>query len=374
MYSVMADEARDHHTEQLAVCVRYVTMEGTPREAFLGLHKLDTFDAKSIADGIEAVLQSHNLGDLMCVAQTYDGAAVMSGAVGGVQARFRERHPEAVYVHCYAHELNLVLCHTCKAIPEAVVFFDLLETLHNTMGKPGEICKSCREQPSCHSCLSQDHEDSHSPRDPVKSLQAEDDLHADLRTEPGAEEVFKSTMTICEEHHIQLPVGPRQKQKRLDGFVVESACGATSNPTTPGEFRGQLYYPCLDRMIQELNHRFSDVGEELMSGIQACNPTTATFLSEDALKSLATHYKIQLKSEELLVAKHFFKRRLEKEKVPDIATVFQMLDSDMFPTLKAVLQVALTIPVSSCSCERSFSAFTPSAHMVKEHYGPREAQ
>ncbi|KAI4817225.1 hypothetical protein KUCAC02_009501 [Chaenocephalus aceratus] len=178
----------------------------------------------------------------------------------------------------------------------------------------------------------------------------------DLRTEPGAEDVFKSTMTICEERHIQLPVGPRQKQKRLDGFVVESACGATSNPTTPGDFRGQLYYPCLDRMIQELTHRCSDVGEELMSGIQACNSTTATFLAEDALKSLASHYKIQLKSEELLVAKHFFKRRLEKEKVPDIATVFQIIDSDMFPTLKAVLQVALTIPVSSCSCERSFSA------------------
>ncbi|KAJ4946118.1 hypothetical protein JOQ06_023793 [Pogonophryne albipinna] len=172
----------------------------------------------------------------------------------------------------------------------------------------------------------------------------------DLRTEPGAEDVFKSTMTICEEHHIQA------EQKRLDGFVVESACGATSNPTTPGDFRGQLYYPCLDRMIQELTHRFSDVGEELMSGIRACNPTTATFLSEDALKSLASHYKIQLKSEELLVAKHFSKRRLEKEKVPDIATVFQMLDSDMFPTLKAVLQLALTIP-----CAASF------AWLGKEH-------
>ena len=110
MYSVMADEARDHHTEQLAVCVRYVTQGGTPKQAFFGLQKLDSFDAKSIVDGIEALLQSHNLSDLMCVAQTYDGAAVMSGSVRSVQARFREQHPEAVYVHCYAHELNLVLC------------------------------------------------------------------------------------------------------------------------------------------------------------------------------------------------------------------------------------------------------------------------
>ncbi|XP_065805213.1 zinc finger MYM-type protein 1-like [Labrus bergylta] len=43
----------------------------------------------------------------------------MSGSTGGVQAHFRRLHPEAIYVHCYAHELNLVLCHTCKAIPEA---------------------------------------------------------------------------------------------------------------------------------------------------------------------------------------------------------------------------------------------------------------
>jgi hypothetical protein len=38
---------------------------------------------------------------LKCVAQTYDGATVMSGSKGGVQ------HPEAIDVHCYAHKLNL---------------------------------------------------------------------------------------------------------------------------------------------------------------------------------------------------------------------------------------------------------------------------
>lgn len=55
----------------------------------------------------------------------------MSGATGGVQARFQTHHPEAVYVHCYAHELNLVLCHTCKAIKEASDFFDTLEAVHS---------------------------------------------------------------------------------------------------------------------------------------------------------------------------------------------------------------------------------------------------
>ncbi|XP_060555075.1 zinc finger MYM-type protein 1-like [Ruditapes philippinarum] len=46
--------------------------------------------------------------------QGYDGAANMSGAYKGVQARIRERIPDAVYSHCKAHCLNLTIVHSCK--------------------------------------------------------------------------------------------------------------------------------------------------------------------------------------------------------------------------------------------------------------------
>lgn len=55
----------------------------------------------------------------------------MSGSTGGVQVHFRRLHPEAIYVHCYAHELNLVLCHTCRAVSEAVELFNLLECVYS---------------------------------------------------------------------------------------------------------------------------------------------------------------------------------------------------------------------------------------------------
>ena len=111
MFSIMAGEARDGHTEQLAICVRYVT-EGRVKECLLAMRELRAFDAESIT------------ADVKCVAQAYDGASVMSGAIGGVQAKFRDKHPEAFYVHCYVHKLNLVLCHTCHAVPEASDLFD----------------------------------------------------------------------------------------------------------------------------------------------------------------------------------------------------------------------------------------------------------
>ena len=60
--------------------------------------------------------------------------------------------------------------------------------------------------------------------------------------------------------------------------------------------------------------------------------------------------------EEVLVATRFIRRKMETQALPDTASVHQLLDADMVPTLRPVIQVALTIPVSSCSCERSFNA------------------
>lgn len=66
MYSVMADEARDGHTEQLAVCVRFVSCKGHVKECFLGLRKLERFDAQCITDTIEELLQNHSSVTLCC--------------------------------------------------------------------------------------------------------------------------------------------------------------------------------------------------------------------------------------------------------------------------------------------------------------------
>lgn len=121
MYAFMADEARDGKTEQLSTCVRYVS-GGFMKERFLSLTGLNSFDAMSVSTAIEGHLVVKGIDDLKCVAQTYDGAAVVSGPVGGVQAHFQKKHPEATCVHCHSHELNIVLCHTCRAISEAGVF------------------------------------------------------------------------------------------------------------------------------------------------------------------------------------------------------------------------------------------------------------
>ncbi|XP_008181033.1 zinc finger MYM-type protein 1-like [Acyrthosiphon pisum] len=86
--------------------------------------------ASSLFQYIKEILSVHNVDILKCVAQTYDGASVMSGKNNGVQALFRQEVLQAIYVHCYNHRLNLVISDVCKNIPTVKMFFDIVENLY----------------------------------------------------------------------------------------------------------------------------------------------------------------------------------------------------------------------------------------------------
>lgn len=68
MFSIMADEARDGNTDQLAICVRYVA-EDTVKECLLAMTTLKEFDAECITAAIEEQLAHHGIDELKCLAQ-----------------------------------------------------------------------------------------------------------------------------------------------------------------------------------------------------------------------------------------------------------------------------------------------------------------
>ena len=61
--------------------------------------------------------------------QGYDGASVMAGEVSGVATQLLRQQPKAMYYHCKAHNLNLVVSCTCKQVSEIGNLFDTLRTL-----------------------------------------------------------------------------------------------------------------------------------------------------------------------------------------------------------------------------------------------------
>ena len=59
----------------------------------------------------------------------YDGTSVMAGKASGVATQILRQQPKAMYYHCKAHNLNLVVSSTCKQVPEIGNLFDTLRTL-----------------------------------------------------------------------------------------------------------------------------------------------------------------------------------------------------------------------------------------------------
>ncbi len=108
---------------QLSVIVRYVDSAGKIQERFIGFFDVSGGrDAQSVFDVLNENMQGYNFKDKL-VAQTYDGAAVMASALNGLQAKVKAIAPSAMFVHCYAYRLNLVLSQGAKCLPESRFFF-----------------------------------------------------------------------------------------------------------------------------------------------------------------------------------------------------------------------------------------------------------
>jgi len=94
-------------------------------ERFLGFLEVSRgHDADFLANEILKFLQKSELSHLNIIAQSYDGdmMAVMSGHSGGVQAKIKEKYPTAIFTHCMAHRLNLVVVDMCKYITVFIFF------------------------------------------------------------------------------------------------------------------------------------------------------------------------------------------------------------------------------------------------------------
>lgn len=130
--AVQVDDTTDIACKcQLTIIVRYVNDEGKICERFLGFFDVSLErNAESLTAVVMRAMQKYNPA-VKLICQTYDGASCMSGQHSGVRARVQSQCPYALFIHCYAHKLNLVLSQGIKDIQDAKVFFASLDSFHN---------------------------------------------------------------------------------------------------------------------------------------------------------------------------------------------------------------------------------------------------
>jgi len=136
-YSLIVDSTQDITIiDQLSVTLRYVVVNYEQKsieikESFLGFFELKKHGAIDHENLIYEVLESYNLDIQNCRDQGYDGASVMSGAWSGVQQRISSTVSNAPYVHCCAHNFNLVICDAAKSTHVASNFFTTIQSIYN---------------------------------------------------------------------------------------------------------------------------------------------------------------------------------------------------------------------------------------------------
>ena len=120
--SVQADETTDvSNMSQFVIILRYVVGDKV-QERLYGFEVTTDRSSSGLNELIKRCLENYEVRDKL-ISQTYDGAATMSGRLNGVQAKIKEMYPNAHFVHCYAHQLNLIMQSACARISELRLFF-----------------------------------------------------------------------------------------------------------------------------------------------------------------------------------------------------------------------------------------------------------
>lgn len=111
LYSIIVDGTTDSaNIEQLCFLIRYVDANSLEiHEDFLAFIPSTSSTGEAIADHILSCLRQYNLSFTNCIGQAYDGAPCMSGTFNGCQAVIKRFCPDAEYMHCSSHTLNLAL-------------------------------------------------------------------------------------------------------------------------------------------------------------------------------------------------------------------------------------------------------------------------
>lgn len=135
-FSILADDTTDvSGIEQFSLCARYtdeINETIVMREDFLKFVPVEDVTGLGLSQTLITVCNNLKLNLTFLRGQGYDGASVMSGEFQGCATRVMEQYPQALYVHCASHSLNLAVGDACSlpiirnslgTIKEIITFF-----------------------------------------------------------------------------------------------------------------------------------------------------------------------------------------------------------------------------------------------------------
>ncbi|XP_042067315.1 uncharacterized protein LOC121810621 [Salvia splendens] len=92
----------------MVIVIRFVNKDGQIIERFLALAHVKKTTSVCLKEAIDSVFAKFKLPLSRLRGQGYDGASNMRGECNGLKALILKENPSAWYVHCFAHQLQLI--------------------------------------------------------------------------------------------------------------------------------------------------------------------------------------------------------------------------------------------------------------------------
>ncbi|KAL4119494.1 hypothetical protein QTP88_012301 [Uroleucon formosanum] len=403
-YSILFDCTPDiAHQEQMVQVIRYVIQNNQNEceiiESFLKFVRVYNKTGESLTEDILDCLTKDNLRISDCRGQSFDSGSNMSGKIKGVQARIIEMNKLARFIPCSAHSLNLIGVIVQKVYlnttrwsakhraikslnTQRVMVFKSFEVLkqeklsEETKFDADNLIRSLKSFSFI--CMLMVWEKILSAIDRINIILQKPKLTIDVAVkhlksllkilenfrEQGINEALLDSKNKAEVLGIETEFQKvrLRKKKLLPGEIAEDEF---CNINEENKF-SIMIKNVIDNILIGLRQRFKSM-ENIAQDFSFLDPTIIYSWPMKNLKragvDLCNKYENDLNKIEFISELESFKEHVNN--IDDDlkrATFFEMLNfiyknklQDAYPNISVAYQIYLTMPVTSVSCERSFS-------------------
>ena len=451
-YTIVSDEVTDvSNKEQLTIVLRYVDSESLLiREDLVGFTECNTgITGRCLASKLTSTLESYGLDLQNLRGQAYDGAGNMAGTKNGLAAVITEKYPQALYIHCASHCLNLAVVKSLQVssiknmmdcIGRIYQFFeahpkrqrafenaiarcepaskvhklkdmcrtrwvqrldaiDIFQSLHQSIVNCMENICSDRAQLWSADSLTDARGLHHAITTTdfvcslvitnaclryiealTRSLQTESrDLVSAVREIEAVTATIQDVRNNVNRYHAEwyrtieklcMNVGTVPSMPRLCNRQIHRSNTPASTPRD--YYCRTITIPLLDHLLSEMKTRFGQHQQTVLLGVSlvpAILLASQTLPEEHRLRlseifQLAAHYEKDLPSPRCVESElHSWTMKWQcqlaeygKNSLPTTLSQTLRQTSANFPNITALLKLLCTLPVTTCSAERSFSS------------------
>ncbi|TYI36761.1 hypothetical protein ES332_A03G164000v1 [Gossypium tomentosum] len=316
-FSIIVDEARDESKkEQMAIILRFVDKKGQVKERFFDIvHVKDTalltlnnviFNIGTLQLPGETRWSSH-LNSVTSLLKMYNATSTILENLKNTTSNYSQRGD----------------AHNAYNSLRSFEFIFILHVMKEVLGITDKLCQALQRR-------SQD------ILNAMSLLLTTKDLIQKLRDD-GWNELLKNVISFCESSELDFPNMNAQ-------YIVGRSHNKKEDVTVEHHYRVDIFFATIDTHLQELKSRFNENVVELLTLTIALDPKEFFKLFDiDKICILVNKFYPEYFSQQ------------EKERLPYELKHYE-LDSVMYPLVDRLICLILTLPVSTTSLERAFSA------------------